>query len=272
MKPSIIASLRERITGRGPDRPGDLAPDDDFLDAPFAAAEIAGPDSIRSLTATEVRIPWDQILGNRDDVVFVTGWERRGAPVMNPIGLLNHWTAGRPSAKNPSPSFVICRDGDPSRKIPGPLIHLLIDYAGTVHVIASGRANHAGTGNQKILDEIRSGRTVPTLSAAARKLPDTGGSGGSLIGIEIEARGDGTPLPAAQYAAWTRTLAQIADWYSWPTPKVCWHHALWTRRKIDFTPGKMPPWSDQLPAAVSSLRHWKRELRPSDIVRNKIPE
>lgn len=70
-------------------------------------------------------------------------WMDRGSSSdFNPIGVLLHHTAGRSSADNPYPSLRICREGRPD--LNGPLCHLLVGRAGGIHMIATGRANHAG--------------------------------------------------------------------------------------------------------------------------------
>lgn len=75
-----------------------------------------------------------------------TGWKSRGRPgSFAPQGVLIHHTAFHATQANPAPalSTVINGRGEPD-PLPGPLCHVLIDRLGVCHVIASGRANHAG--------------------------------------------------------------------------------------------------------------------------------
>jgi N-acetylmuramoyl-L-alanine amidase len=83
-------------------------------------------------------------------VKAVDGWKNRGRPAatgsFEPYGVLWHHTAGaKTSMSNPAPSLGICING--RSDLPGPLAQVLIGYDGTCHVIAAGRANHAGASN-----------------------------------------------------------------------------------------------------------------------------
>jgi hypothetical protein len=220
----------------------DYAPGDDFLDRQFAAAEVGL--GLLSAVPSGGRIPWRTILAPLDRLGLVDwepGWAVRGAPVMNEIGVLNHWTAGLNALR-------IVRDGRPD--VRGPLSHLYPSRAGRLVVVASGRANHAGVGHQPLLAEWRAHR-YDARTAQQRGLADTGGAGGALIGIEVEARGNGDPMPAGQVDVFTRSLALIAAHYEWPVSAVCLHHAMWTKRKVDYLQAKglgMPPVTGDTPA------------------------
>jgi hypothetical protein len=94
------------------------------------------------------------------------GWADRGRPwAFDPVGVLMHHTAFRATAADPRPALATVRDGRTGLR--GPLCHLLVARDGTCHVIAAGRANHAG--------EARASGPVP------------GGDGNvSYVGIEID--------------------------------------------------------------------------------------
>jgi hypothetical protein len=230
----------------------DIAHDDFFLDSAFRIDEqLDGVKGLLSAAAVhgvnKGRIPFDKIyapLGRR--VEFVKGWETRGAPVMNPVAAMSHWTAVAPSVLRPEPCLNVCINGrgGPS-PVPGPMCHEYIGGRPVMKVICSGRANHAGVGHQALLAEMRSG-TLPAKSAAQRGLKDTGGSGGALIGREVEAAGNGKqPLAPGVLELMVDADALKAAWFGWVANRVAWHHALWTRRKIDYTLGKMAPWPGQ---------------------------
>lgn len=82
-------------------------------------------------------------------VVEVDGWESRGRPSssggFDPYGTLHHHTGTTASPSNPAPTLQTVIHG--RSDLPGPLCHALIGYDGTVHVVAAGRANHAGECN-----------------------------------------------------------------------------------------------------------------------------
>jgi hypothetical protein len=246
----------------------DYAPDDDWLDQAFRVDEsVGGIHGLIGSTALPARIPLDKILAPMvadKRVKFVAGWETRGAPVMGSMaGWLNHWTAGTPSTLRPNPSLGICTNGRAAGKgvsaVPGPLCNIYIGLT-DLHVVASGRANHPGMGHQPLLAELRAGR-LPLVSAALRKLPDTGGAGGAFGGTELEAPGNGKPITWRQWHLLIDSLACVAAWHGWTADRVAWHHALWTRRKVDYSAGKMPPWTGthQFRDEIAARIDWARQ-------------
>ena len=109
------------------------------------------------------------------------GWQSRGrAGAYAPFGVLNHHTA-TPSAgpSNPNPTLNMCING--RSDLPGPLCQVMIGYDGVCHIIAAGRANHAG-----------SAKSAPPIPA--------GDGNAMLIGFEWDYSGVAPPGPA-QYAA-----------------------------------------------------------------------
>lgn len=82
-------------------------------------------------------------------VTEVSGWKSRGRPSSTgnfaPYGVCWHHTGTRASATDPAPTLNTVING--RSDLPGPLAHALIGYDGTVHVVAAGRANHAGECN-----------------------------------------------------------------------------------------------------------------------------
>ncbi|MCX6405527.1 MAG: N-acetylmuramoyl-L-alanine amidase [Propionibacteriales bacterium] len=76
-------------------------------------------------------------------VTETPGWTTRGrSGSFEPYGVLIHHTAARSSPSNPAPSKNVAING--RTNLPGPVCHVLIDIHGRCHVIAAGRANHAG--------------------------------------------------------------------------------------------------------------------------------
>ena len=138
------------------------------------------------------------------DVVEVAGWQTRGSSSFSPRGFVWHHTAGPRTGI--APSLGVCING--RRDLPGPLCNLFLDRAGTVYVVASGRANHAGAGSWAEL---------------------TGNA--SVYGLEIE--NVGTPAEpwsplilgiAARIAAATGVDHELA----------CLHREWAPRRKVDL--------------------------------------
>ena len=141
-------------------------------------------------------------------VVEQPGWQTRGSTSFNPRGLVNHHTASRRGADTPSLRVVINGRSD----LPGPLCHVLLARSGTCHVIAAGRANHAGRGWWKGL---------------------TGNS--SVLGIEAENDGIGEPWPTAQLNAFILASAALLDGIGADTEMLCGHKEWAPGRKIDPT-------------------------------------
>lgn len=114
--------------------------------------------------------------------VEVDGWRERGSSTFQPRGVVAHHTADGPGEL---PSLRVLING--RSDLPGPLCQVGLGRSGTVYVIASGRANHAGRGGWKGL---------------------SGNS--SVLGIEAEnAGGAQDPWPSVQYEAYKRLCAAL---------------------------------------------------------------
>jgi hypothetical protein len=142
------------------------------------------------------------------------GWETRGRESWGPVkAIMVHHTATPASAPGDYPSMRIVRDGrlppDPS-PVPGPLSQLGLGRSGKVYVIASGRANHAGSGSHSEF---------------------TGSS--QSIGIEAEHPGGRAPWSAEQYEAYVHLCAVLADHLDIPTRLVIGHKEWAPARKVD---------------------------------------
>lgn len=210
---------------------GDWCPEDELDDVHHLGgvqALVARPN------VTNGRIQWDRALAGVPKVTYVAGWERRGNPVMTPVANLWHWTAGKPSTRRPAPSLNICINGRPD--VPGPLVHGLVALDGTIHIICSGRANHAGMGHKALIVRMTGG-LAPQGTAAALRFADTGGSSGYLCGWEVENDGK-APFSRAQVNSITNIAKATRHRLGFNVAQsIDWHHAAWTRRKIDITPG-----------------------------------
>lgn len=142
-------------------------------------------------------------------IVVHRGWETRGRSTFQPEWLVEHHTASNAASGN-TPALGIVING--RHDVPGPLANYLTARDGTIHVVASGRANHAGTG----------------------RYPD-GKSGNTYsIGNEAENNGIGEPWPARQKDHIERAAAAICRHMRWGANKVIGHKE-YTSRKIDPT-------------------------------------
>lgn len=93
------------------------------------------------------RITWlDDRLRNDGSLTVreKSGWTTRERPgSFAPEGVLIHHTGARASFSDPTPSLNTVINGRPD--LAGPLCHVLIGWDGVCHIVAAGRANHAGT-------------------------------------------------------------------------------------------------------------------------------
>lgn len=145
-------------------------------------------------------------------VETVPGWETRGSSTFNPSWLVEHHTASNKNSGN-APSLNIVTNGRPD--LPGPLCNYLTARDGTVYVVASGRANHAGAG----------------------AYPDGTTGNSRSFGNEAENDGRGEPWSAAQMNAINRAAYAICRHLGWKADRVVGHkeYALPKGRKIDPT-------------------------------------
>jgi hypothetical protein len=144
----------------------------------------------------------------------VNGWKERGSSTFNPRGVMWHHTA---SAKGrDAPSLGVVTYGRPD--LAGPLCHVLVSRSGICHVVASGRANHAGVGAYA---------------------PAGGGSNSTFYGIESENTGYGTgpnaePWPSEQLDVIARASAALINWDMTRISACCQHREYAPNRKVDM--------------------------------------
>ncbi len=148
-------------------------------------------------------------------VVETDGWQDRAAtsgPPPEPVGVLEHHTASFASYDDPAPSVQLCIDGRPD--LAGPLCQAVIGYDGVVHLIAAGRANHAG-------QALASG-------------PNPGGDGNVLyIGFEWDYQGVEQHPSPEQYDAGLRATAAVLAHLGRPHGAARGHKETSTTGKID---------------------------------------
>lgn len=144
------------------------------------------------------------------DVHEVNGWQARGGPSFNPLGVLVHHTGGPRGTARPSLRVVV----NGRQGLPGPLCQVLIGRDAACHIIASGRANHAGQGGP--------------LPGVPRNLGNE-----HLVGIEGENDGKGEPWDPGQLQAMVAASAAILRHLDKPAAN-CWAHKEWAPgRKVD---------------------------------------
>ena len=157
-------------------------------------------------------------------------WRHRGIPTLTPQAIVLHHTAG--AIGHPVPSLNVVLNGRTG--IPGPLCNILIGRDASVHLIAAGKANHAGRNSRIALDEATHGLvTVSTRTAQARKLVDDTVGNSVTWGIEIEHSGTAAePWTEAVLDMTARVCAALCRAQAWTPGHVTLHRNL-TARKID---------------------------------------
>lgn len=136
-----------------------------------------------------------------------TGWTTRGKSTFSPKASVNHHTAG--AAKGVLPSINVLLFG--REDLPGPLCNAALDRLSRVHLIAAGKANHAGAGSWRGI---------------------TGNS--NCWGLEVEHTGSASEkVTDEQWDAMYRWHAACCDYSNFSSSMVC-QHSEWTPRKPDF--------------------------------------
>jgi hypothetical protein len=148
----------------------------------------------------------DALRGYGVTVVEHSGWKTRGNSSFNPRGVVAHHTGPWSTI---SGIVNLCIRG--RSDLPGPLANVCLAPDGTAHVIAAGRANHAGTGGWRGL---------------------TGNS--SVFGIEaIHSGAAATPWPPEQLSAYFKVCAAMAKYKGFGADLVCGHKEWRPGDKID---------------------------------------
>ncbi|MFJ1858732.1 peptidoglycan-binding protein [Streptomyces anulatus] len=137
-------------------------------------------------------------------------------------GVMIHHTVTSGTAS----SVELCYNGHSA--LPGPLCHGVIAKDGTVHLVGHGRANHAGLGDDDVLQAVIAERELPPDNEA-----NTDGNR-HFYGFECVNLGDGKDLwPAAQLLAIERAAAALCRAHSWSQRSVIGH--------LEWQPGKVDP-------------------------------
>lgn len=118
--------------------------------------------------------------------------------------------------------------------LPGPLCHFGLAQDGTVHLVGWGRANHAGLGDDDVLDAVIDERDAPKDDES-----NTDGNA-RFYGVEIWYSGS-HKMTDAQYASLRKLAAAVLDFHNWNEKSVIGHGEWGSPGKWDpgYAPGKM---------------------------------
>lgn len=140
----------------------------------------------------------------------VVGWRERGSATYNPVGIICHATAGSSTSTDAGEISVLLNG---SNSAPPPIAQLYLSRSGAWHVVASGRCNHARTGQP------------------GTPLVGVGNSG--LIGVEAQNNNAGQPWPAVQLDAYQRGVAAICKRMGWSASRAIAHREHQPNGKTD---------------------------------------
>lgn len=138
------------------------------------------------------------------DVVEVKDWQSRGSSLFAPSMVFMHHDASPTTASEAGMVNLVTHG---RAGLPGPIGNVYIGRSGTVYVIASGRSNHAGSGN--------------VLLANQRS-----------IGIEVGNNGVGEPWADGLTDTYRRVVLALCGKLGVGVDRV-YTHASHTSRKID---------------------------------------
>ncbi|MFI6055495.1 peptidoglycan-binding protein [Streptomyces violascens] len=163
-------------------------------------------------------------------VVEYGSWRTHNRNHKGPFGPINGVMIHHTVSSGTDSSVSLCYDG--YAELPGPLCHGVIAKDGTVYLISSGRTNHAGGGDEHVLDAVIAEQSLPATH-------EHEGSGGAVdgnmhfYGFECVNLGNGAdPWPDAQLDAIERAAAAICRAYGWSSASVIGHKD-WSDWKSD---------------------------------------
>ncbi|MER5677342.1 peptidoglycan-binding protein [Streptomyces sp. NPDC002238] len=160
------------------------------------------------------------------EVVEVGNWRERNRNHKGPWGPVHGVMLHHTVTKGTTRTVGICRDGYAA--LPGPLCHGVIAKDGRVHLVGYGRTNHAGLGDDDVLEAVIAEKRLPA--------DDESNTDGNrhFYGFECENLGDGKdPWPAVQLEAIERAAAALCRFHGWDAPSVIGHK--------EWQPGKVDP-------------------------------
>ncbi|MEU6614501.1 peptidoglycan-binding protein [Streptomyces parvus] len=159
-------------------------------------------------------------------VVEHRSWRTNNRNHKGPIGPAHGVMIHHTVTSGTMSSVELCYNGH--SKLPGPLCHGVIAKDGTVYLVGHGRTNHAGLGDDDVLQAVIAERELPPDNEA-----NTDGNR-HFYGFEAINLGDGKdPWPAEQLLAIERAAAAVCRTHGWGPRSVLGH--------LEWQPGKVDP-------------------------------
>lgn len=209
----------------------------------IAVDGIFGPQSQRALShagfdgtleqAVEQVLPWFSADGRGDP-----DWGRIYQRTYGPGAVKIHGVAGVSGMFLPR-GVVVHHSGGPLRDEPpierfiegrpdlrGPLAQMVVARSGMIHFVTNGRAHHAGSGDEDVLEAVMRDEPLPAPDR------DTTFGNSHFLGVELDHPGDHTPFAPEQLKSAYRLIGLLCASHRWGTRRVIGHKE-WTRRKVD---------------------------------------
>lgn len=189
-------------------------------------------------------------------VIEVGDWAHHNRNTKGAWGPVHGAIVHHTVTKRPADPVKICRDGYSS--LPGPLCHGVITKDGRVHLVGYGRTNHAGGGDDRVLDHV----IAEDYSDRPPK-PTKGNANGEdgnsrFYGFECENAGDGKdPWPEAQLDAIERATAAVCRAHKWGAKSVI-GHLEWSADKVDPRGFTMPAMRGRVAERLKHAAGWDR--------------
>ncbi len=145
-------------------------------------------------------------------------------------------------------SVALCYNGHAT--LPGPLCQAVGAKDGRVFLVANGRANHAGSGDDDVLDAVIAETKLPVDDEA-----NTDGNA-RFYGIELINLGDGKdPWPTEQVEAAVRWATAVCRAHGWDAGSVVGHKE-WQPGKVDPRGIDMDVFRDRVAARLAHAASW----------------
>jgi hypothetical protein len=211
-------------------------------------------------------------------VVEEDGWRERnrngpGRPWGPVHGCIQHHTGGEKATDKSEINVLIKGHSD----VPGPLVQFATDDEGQIHLVGWGRANHAGTGDQRVLDAVadESYDEEPPKTRFGGKDPRGIGGNAHFYGNEATYFGmKKSAMTPAQYRASVLLWAAVCDFHGWSHKSVIGHRE-WNCEKSD--PGNVDMRlmrADVAAALKAGPGNWPGEeddMTPAEMFAAKLP-
>ncbi|MFC9505354.1 N-acetylmuramoyl-L-alanine amidase [Streptomyces sp. NPDC057002] len=202
-------------------------------------------------------------------VVEIGNWRtynRNSVGKWGPVhGVIVHHTV----TSGTSRTVEICRTG--YEGLPGPLCHGVIGKDGVVYLVGFGRANHAGGGDPKVLDQV-----INESYGSAPTRPTKGNSDGvdgnsRFYGFECENLGNGQdPWPSKQIESIVRASAAICRAHGWGSKSII-GHLEWSDDKSDPRGFTMPSLRERIAERLKHPSNWTpTPSKPTPTIESRV--